>query len=240
MYYENNKRSVVKTISWRTLATFTTAFIVYAFTGKFILAISIGSVEVIVKIILYFFHERAWNKINFGRRSVTPFVIWFTGLSGSGKSTLANKTYNYLKSKNLVVEKLDGDALRSIFPNTGFTKEDRNRHIMRVGYLASLLEKNNVIVVASFISPFRESRDFVRGLCTRFVETYVDASLDTCEHRDVKSLYKKARAGEIKDFTGIDSPYESPQNPEITVKTDCKTEEESFREIKKVIDRYIT
>lgn len=239
MYHENKKRSIVKTISWRTIATLTTAIIVYIFTGKLILAISIGSIEVITKIVLYFFHERAWNKINYGRRHIKPFVIWFTGLSGSGKSTLADKTLKYIERRNLPAQQLDGDILRSIFPKTGFSKDDRIQHIKRAGYLASLLEKNNVFVVASFISPYQESRDFVRNMCHHFIEIYVDASLETCESRDPKNLYKKARAGEIKNFTGIDDPYEIPANPEMTVDTNNATEEESFRQIKQSIDHYL-
>lgn len=240
MYYENNKRSIVKTISWRSLATLTTAIIVYLFTGKLILAISIGSIEAIVKIVLYFFHERTWNRINYGRKRIKPFVIWFTGLSGSGKSTLADMAFKYLQKKTLPVQQLDGDILRAIFPKTGFSKEDRIAHIKRTGYLASLLEKNNVFVIASFISPYQESRDFVRNMCDRFIEVYVDASLETCEKRDPKSLYKRARAGEIKNFTGIDDPYEAPSNPETAVDTNNATEEESFMQIKKIIDRYLS
>ncbi len=163
-------------------------------------------------------------------------VIWFTGLSGSGKSTLANKTFHYLKGKGVPVEQLDGDIIRSIFPNTGFTKDDRNEHIKRIGYLASLLEKNNIIVIASFISPYKEARNFVRKLCNHFIEVYVKASLETCEKRDTKGLYKKARAGEIKNFTGIDDPYEVPSNPELIVQTDNDTVEESFKKVKKMLD----
>ncbi len=240
MYYENKKRSIAKTVSWRTLATFTTALIVYAFTGKVILAISIGSVEVIAKIILYFVHERAWNKSHYGRKRIKPFVLWFTGLSGSGKSTLAEKAIKYLQKKDLPTQQLDGDILRSIFPKTGFSKEDRIQHIKRAGYLASLLEKNNVFVIASFISPYQESRDFVRNMCKHFIEIYVNASIETCEQRDPKGLYKKVRAGEIKNFTGIDDPYEIPLNPEMTVNTNNASEEESFKQIKKSIDRYLT
>ncbi|MCK5012585.1 MAG: adenylyl-sulfate kinase [Candidatus Omnitrophica bacterium] len=167
------------------------------------------------------------------------FVIWFTGLSSSGKSTLANRTFEYLKKKDLPVQQLNGDILRSIFPKTGFSKEERMKHIKRAGYLASLLEKNNVFVIASFISPYQESRNSVRNMCGRFIEIHVDTSLETCEARDPKSLYKKARAGEIKNFTGIDDPYGIPQNPEMRVDTNNVTEEESFKQIRKSIDSYL-
>ena len=183
MYFESKRRSFIKTMSWRTLATLTTAIIVYILTAELVLAISVGSIEVIAKIFLYFFHERAWNKIKFGRRMIQPCVIWFTGLPGSGKSTLAEKTYQYLIERGLNVEQLDGEKVRTIFPNTGFLKEDRKGHVERVGHLASLLEKNNVIVVAAFISPYEESRGFVRNQCKHFLEIFVDAPLETCEQR---------------------------------------------------------
>ena len=116
-------------------------------------------------------------------------------------------------------ERLDGDVLRGVFPNTGFSKEARDEHIRRVGFMASRLEHHGVIVIASFISPYRQARQFVRDLCSNFIEVYVKASIDECTRRDVKGLYKKALAGEIKEFTGIDDPYEEPENPEIVVDT---------------------
>jgi len=239
MYFESKGRSAAKTISWRTLATLTTAVIVYILTGELVLAIAVGSIEVVAKIIIYFFHERVWNKIKFGRRMIQPCVIWFTGLSGSGKSTLAEKTYEYLVKRGLHVEQLDGDKVRSIFPKTGFLEEDRNEHIKRVGYLASLLEKNNVIVVASFISPYKESRHFVRQQCTNFIEIFVDTPLEVCEQRDPKGLYKKARAAEIDHFTGVNDPYEKPENPELIVQPNEQSVEESFDKIKILIDHHL-
>jgi len=146
-------------------------------------------------------------------------VIWFTGLSGAGKSTLAEALGGYMRSLGQKVELLDGDIVRKVFPQTGFSKKDRDEHIRRMGYLASILERNGVAVIASFISPYRESRDFVRGLCRNFIEVYVSTSLSECEKRDVKGLYRRARAGEISSFTGIDDPYEAPLSPEITIDT---------------------
>ena len=165
------------------------------------------------------------------------FVVWFTGLSGAGKSTLSDKVYKYLKEKNIKVELLDGDAIRHILPNIGFSKEERDNHIKRVGFLSSMLEKNDVTVVASFISPYKEARDFVRGLCAHFIEVYVKASLEACECRDVKGLYKKARSGQIQHFTGISDPYEAPQKPELVIETDKQTIEESFLSIKNYLDK---
>jgi len=167
------------------------------------------------------------------------FVLWLTGLSGSGKSTLADKVYECLLRTGRRVEKLDGDVMRGLFPSTGFTKQDRDEHIKRIGFVASLLERNGVIVVASFISPYRDTRRFVRNMCGNFIEVFVSASLDECEKRDVKGLYEKARAGHIKNFTGIDDPYEEPENAEIVVSTDSQTVEDSVDQIVDYLKRYI-
>lgn len=156
------------------------------------------------------------------------FVLWFTGLSGAGKTTLANKTKELLLSNNYKVEVLDGDVVRSIFPQIGFTRQERDEHIKRIGFLASILERNGIIVIASFISPYKESRNFVRKICKNFIEVYLSVSLEKCEERDVKGLYRKARLGDIKNFTGIDDPYDVPDNPELAIDTENKTIDESF------------
>ncbi|MFO7736374.1 MAG: adenylyl-sulfate kinase [bacterium] len=168
---------------------------------------------------------------NRGVRFSEPFVLWFTGLSGSGKSTLSEKMFRYLKEKEFLIEHLDGDAVREVFPATGFTKNERDMHIKRIGFVASLLEKNGVAVIASFISPYRESRDFVRSICRNFIEVHVAADIEECEKRDVKGLYKKARKGEIENFTGISAPYEEPLNPDIKIDTTSCSVEECFEEI---------
>jgi adenylylsulfate kinase len=146
-------------------------------------------------------------------------VLWFTGLSGSGKSTIATRVSQALVDRGTHVEYIDGDALREVFPNTGFTRAEREEHLRRTGYMASRLAAHGVTVVASFVSPYRESRDFVRKLCSNFVEVYVATPLEECERRDVKGLYARARRGEIKNFTGIDDPYEPPEHPELTLET---------------------
>ena len=146
-------------------------------------------------------------------------VLWFTGLSGSGKSTIASRVDQALVDGGTDVEYIDGDALREVFPNTGFTRAEREEHLRRTGYMASRLAAHGVTVVASFVSPYRESRDFVRKLCSNFVEIYVATPLEECERRDVKGLYARARRGEIKNFTGIDDPYEPPEHPELTLET---------------------
>lgn len=148
-----------------------------------------------------------------------PTVLWFTGLSGSGKSTVSEKVFEIISSLGYEVEHLDGDVIRDIFPKTGFSKEDRNSHIKRVGYLASRLQIHKVFVIASFVSPYREARDFVRDICEDFTEVFISTPYEECERRDVKGLYAKARAGEIKNFTGLDDPYEAPENPELEIDT---------------------
>jgi adenylylsulfate kinase len=168
-----------------------------------------------------------------------PFVLWLTGLSGSGKSTLADKIADSLSVKGYDFERLDGDTLRGVFPSTGFSRAERDEHIQRVGFMSGLLEKHGVIVIASFISPYRQARDFVRKRCRNFIEVYVKASLATCEARDVKGLYKKARAGQIREFTGIDDPYEEPVNPELVIETDRESIEESSRRIREFIQKFL-
>ena len=158
-------------------------------------------------------------------------VIWFTGLSGAGKTTLAEKLAAYLKKNGEKCELLDGDTVRNIFPQTGFSKKERDDHVKRMGFLASMLERNGITVIASFISPYRESRDFVRKMCRNFVEVYVSTSLEVCEKRDVKGLYKKARKGEITSFTGIDDPYEAPLNPELRLEAGTKTPDQLADEV---------
>ena len=159
------------------------------------------------------------------------FVLWMTGLSGAGKTTLAGRLYEHLSKPGRKVERLDGDTMRGVFPNTGFSKQARDEHIRRVGFMAGRLEHHGVCVICAFISPYRDSREFVRSQCRHFIEVYVKASLDECKRRDVKGLYKKAMDGRISSFTGVDDPYEEPQRPEIVVDTEHQTEDESVRQI---------
>jgi adenylylsulfate kinase len=162
---------------------------------------------------------------------MTPAVIWFTGLSGSGKSTLAEWVAGELGRRGHPVEQLDGDSMRAVFPATGFEKAERDAHVRRVGFLASRLEAHGVIVVASFISPYRESRDFVRGLCRRFIEVHVSTPLAECERRDAKGLYAKARRGDIDRFTGVSDPYEPPLDPELTIDTTTTSVADAGRQV---------
>lgn len=199
------------------------------------MALAVGFFEFFSKVIIFYFHERAWNKISFGKRALKPAVIWLTGLSGAGKSTIAEALVTDLRRQGIKVEHLDGDTVRDIFPTTGFSKKEREEHIKRIGYLANQLEKNGIFVVASFISPYEDSRRFVRALCQRFIEVHVATPLALCEQRDPKGLYKKARSGDIKNFTGISDPYEVPVNPELTIDTGQVSLEDSVRLIKNLV-----
>ena len=237
MFKESHLRSAIKAISWRFWATLTTVVLVYVFTGTIKIALAIGGVEVVLKMVIYFVHERTWDKIRYGRKEITPFVLWYTGLPGSGKTTLANFVCEKLSKNGYRVERLDGDTVRGIFPATGFSKEERNTHIQRVGHLASILEKNGIIVIASFISPYQEARDFVRGLCRNLIEIYVATPLAECEKRDPKGLYQKARRGEISHFTGIDDPYEVPQDAELTVDASNESTEASTDRVLKYLQK---
>ncbi|MBL8022485.1 MAG: adenylyl-sulfate kinase [Leptospirales bacterium] len=205
-----------KNLTWGVIVSIALACFVLANRGTHDYSAVLLSGVGLVLILAYALHEWFWSRSS--RRPIAK-VIWLTGLSGAGKSTLANLLVDAIRRRGLPVELLDGDQVRSIFPNTGFSREDRIGHVKRVGFLASLLQKNGVFVVASFISPYRESRDFVRGLCSEFVEVYLSTPLEVCEKRDVKGLYQKARAGEIQHFTGIDDPYETPEKPELVIDT---------------------
>lgn len=161
--------------------------------------------------------------------SSTGAVLWFTGLSGAGKSTIATRVRDLLVDRGERVEYLDGDVIRDRFPMTGFTRDARDAHVQRVGYMASRLEHHGVIVICALISPYAAARGSVRQMCRTFVEVHVATPLEECEQRDVKGLYRKARSGEIKNFTGIDDPYEPPVAPEVSIDTRSLAVDESAR-----------
>lgn len=155
-------------------------------------------------------------------------TIWFTGLPSSGKSTIARILEKRFRQQGLRCELLDGDVIRTnLSKGLGFSREDRDLNIKRIGFVAHLLTRNDVIAIAAAISPFREVRDYNRKLIGNFVEVYVKCPVDECEKRDVKGLFKKARAGEIKGFTGVDDPYEEPLHPEVILETAKESAEES-------------
>lgn len=160
------------------------------------------------------------------------FTVWFTGLSGSGKSTITDQLTLEFQKRGIKHEVLDGDVVRTnLSKGLGFSKEDRDINIRRIGFVCNLLSRNGVVAVAAAISPYIAIRNEVRDMIGNFVEVFVDAPLEVCEERDVKGLYKKARSGEIKEFTGISDPYEPPENPEVVCETHKESVEESAEKI---------
>jgi adenylylsulfate kinase len=171
------------------------------------------------------------NATRYGR----GFTLWFTGLSGAGKTTIAEIVERDLRRRFGRIEVLDGDIVRTnLSKGLGFSREDRNINVLRIGFVANLLTRNGVGVIVSAISPYKEARDQVRRRIGDFIEIYVDCPVEVCAERDVKGLYKKAYAGEIKEFTGVSDPYEPPAAPELTLRTNEEEPQESAR---KVIER---
>lgn len=160
------------------------------------------------------------------------FTLWFTGLSGAGKTTISEIVEHELRERDRQVEVLDGDIVRTnLSKGLSFSREDRNINVLRIGFVANLLTRNGVGVIVSAISPYKEARDQVRRRIIDFVEVFVDAPLEVCAERDVKGLYKKAFSGEIEQFTGVSDPYEPPAAPDLTLKTDEESPEESARKV---------
>ena len=165
-------------------------------------------------------------------------TVWFTGLSAAGKTTINEAVAKELWAQGRRVESLDGDLVRQhLCKGLGYTKQDRDENIRRIGFAAELLTRDGAIVLASAISPYREIRDEVRRRIGRFIEVYVNAPLEVCEQRDIKGLYKKARAGLIAQFTGISDPYEPPLDPEVECRTDLETVSESAAKVLRALDQ---
>jgi adenylylsulfate kinase len=160
------------------------------------------------------------------------YVLWFTGLSGAGKSTVAGLVDAELRERRALVERLDGDEVREhLSKGLGFSREDRDINVLRIGWVAALLSRNGVGVITAAISPYAETRAAVRAMCTNFVEVFVDAPLEEVTRRDVKGLYQRALAGEIPNFTGVSDPYEPPTAPELHLRTDREEPEESAAKV---------
>lgn len=214
---DKTKLSLIKAVVYRIYSSSITFLIAFLLTGDLIAAISIGFLDTLVKVFSYFFFDEVWNKITGYKPK--PAVIWLTGLSGSGKTTIAKDLLEKLKKKSVVPVMLDGDEIRDIIKLHGFDEESRKKHNLSVGFISSLFEKQGNIVIVSLISPYDDVRNEIRKMCSNFIEVYVSTDLETCIERDPKGLYKKAKAGIIKDFTGISAPYYKPSNPEITLDT---------------------
>jgi adenylylsulfate kinase len=235
MYKDTNTRSLAKGFSWRVLATTTTIIIVYIFFGRLDLAIAAGALEWVSKIVLYWAHERAWFKIKWGRKKIEPFNLWFTGIPLSGKTTIADEVYKKLEKLDIPLERIDSKDIRDIIPNIGYSREERNRHMYRVGHLIKTLQNNSISTVASFVSPYKESRKVIRTMVKNNIIVYVKANLETCKSRDKEGKYKKAISGEYKNFTGISDVYEEPQHAELIIDTDILSIDEAVEKIVKYI-----
>ena len=267
------KRHIVKTLTWRLIGTIDTIVLSTIITGNVAVGAKIGGFELFTKMLLYYFHERVWYRINFGlpnreRRTWklkggvannihfqkfkisrsqrntqnrhASFVIWFTGLSGSGKSTLANGLEELLFKRNIKCYALDGDNVRLGLNNDlDFSTEGRKENIRRVAEISQLMSDAGVLVIASFISPFKEDRERAKTIIgeKNFIEIFVDCPLEVCKQRDTKGLYSKAIKGEIKEFTGISSPYERPENPYLTIQSGTMSVKESVGYIFKNIEQ---
>jgi adenylylsulfate kinase len=271
-------RHLAKTVTWRVIGTIDTMILAWIISGNPMTGFKIGAAEIVTKMLLYYFHERIWYKLNFGldrrlerqeriKRSESvaeniftqsfkinyekrekllgqkPLLIWFTGLSGSGKSTMANLLESELHATGFKTYILDGDNVRKGLCNDlTFTEQDRVENIRRIGEVGKLFLDSGLIVLSAFVSPFESDREQVKALvgAEKFVEVFVDCPLEVCEQRDVKGLYKKARKGEIKNFTGIDSPFEKPVHPDIILKTAEEDPKDLLNELLEVIEPKIT
>lgn len=231
MYRETNTRSIAKGFSWRFFATTTTVIIVFFFFGRLDLAIAAGLIETVSKVFLYYVHEKIWQRVRWGKKQIEPFNLWFTGLPLSGKSTIADLVFNKLKKYQIPLERIDSKDIRDLIPDIGYTRDDRNRHMHRIGHLIKTLQNNSISTVASFVSPYRESRKAIREMVKNNVIVYVKADIETCKARDYKGVYIKALNGELQNFSGINDVYETPEHSEIIIDTEIMSAEEAAETI---------
>lgn len=222
-------RTLYKSISYRIYSSLITVIISWIVTKNIVISLSIGFFDSLIKIASYYYFDNIWEKI-FGIKQ-KPCVLWMTGLSGSGKTTIAHGLIDRFKKNGIVPILLDGDEIRNAIKLTGFDEESRKKHNLNVGLIASIFEKQGNIVIVSLISPYDDIRKEVRKLCKKFIEIYVDTPIEECIKRDPKGLYKKAIAGEIKEFTGISSPYFPPANAELIINTDKLNVKDSIEKI---------
>lgn len=217
MIKESRIRSFAKALSNRITNSFTTFILAFIITQDFEAAWKVGTLEIFVKFFLFYFNERIWNIIEFGRLQTKPFVLWFTGLPGSKKSFLAASISKRLQEAGLSIQNLSGQDVQTLFPVSGFIREERNAYLKRMGYFSKILTKNNISVIACFISPYEESRIYNRKLITNYIEIYVSTPQEFCEKNDPWNEYDRARKGELKHFVGVSEPYETPLNPEFII-----------------------
>ena len=228
-----NKQKIIKAVTYRVYSSLITFIISLILTQNFIVSISIGILDSILKIFTYYLFEVFWLK--FSGLHAKPAVIFLTGLSGSGKTTIAKELMKKLQQKGVLPVLLDGDEIRNVIKQTGFDEQSRKNHNLNVGYMASLLESQGNFVIVSLISPYEDTRNTIRGMCKNFKEVYVSTNIKVCIERDSKGLYAKAINGEIKDFTGISAPYFPPKDPEVNIDTATSTVQEAVEKILKIL-----
>jgi adenylylsulfate kinase len=216
-----NYNKLSKSIVYRIVSSMITFLISYLVTKNIKYGLSIGLLDLCFKIINYYTFDNIWDFIF--KRKVKPCVIWLTGLSGSGKSTIATELIDNFDKHNVSYVLLDGDQIRQVIKETGYDYDSRRKHNLNVAYMASLFESQGNVVIVTLISPYSDVREECRRICKNFIEVFVDTPLDVCEKRDVKGLYKRARNGEIINFTGITSPYQISEKREITIHTPSET-----------------
>lgn len=221
-------RFLLKSLIYRGWSTILTFLIAFMFTGHWLVSGGIAFAELILKTFSYYIFEVTWNKL-LKRKMKT---IWFNGLSGSGKTTIGKKLIEHYEHQNKKVFLLDGDVLRDgLNKNLGFSVEDRFENLRRAAEVAKILNQNGVMVIATFITPTNEMRDNITKIIPNVKFIHLATDLETCENRDIKGLYAKARAGILKDFTGIDSPFEDMPHAWLNIDTGVETVEESAHKI---------
>lgn len=238
MYRETNIRTIAKGFSWRFFATTTTVIIVYLFFGRLDLAIAAGILETVSKVFLYYIHDKVWQRVRWGKKRIEPFNLWFTGLPLSGKTTIADLVYQKLQKLDIPLERIDSKDIRDVIPDIGYSREDRNRHMHRIGHLIKTLQNNSISTIASFVSPYRESRKAIREMVKNNVVVYVKADIETCKTRDYKGVYAKALNGELQNFSGINDVYEEPQHAEIIIDTELTSPEEAAETIIRYLKKH--
>ena len=237
MIKDSKLRTFLKSVTWRITATTTTMIVVFIFTGQIKTALEVGALEMLAKMLIYYLHERGWEKIHYGRVEIEPFVLWISGIPVSGKTTLGDMIFEELKKDKLKIQRLDSHDVRPLFPETGFSKDEVNNHIRRVGHLASMLESNGVITIASFVSPYLESKKFIRDLCRNFIEVHLDTDVQSVKKFDKENFYQKAESGKYKNVPGIDVEFEKCPQTELHIDMRNKSLEEAKEEILAYLER---
>lgn len=218
------KQQLLKAVVYRLYSSLITFLISFLFTSNLLVSFSISLLDSLVKIFSYYAFDEIWAR--FTGFKAAPAVVFLTGLSGAGKTTIAKAVIEKLKKKGVDTILLDGDDIRNAIHLTGFDEESRKKHNLNVGYMAKLMEAQGKIVIVSLISPYEDIRNQVRAMCGKFIEVHVATDIKVCMERDPKGLYKKAIAGELKEFTGISAPYFPPANPELVLDTALMSAEE--------------